>query len=68
MADQHIKSLRRVTNLRSLHLADTDVTDSSVQFLSNLRLLTQLDVQGTQITTTGVKRLRAGLPRCEIAY
>jgi serine/threonine protein kinase len=58
--------LARVDTLESLRLAHTRVTDGAIDDLARFKLLTELDLAGTAVTTDGAKRLAAALPKCRI--
>ena len=55
-------------NLTALSLSRTGVTDISVNWLAMLRKLTALHIVDTGITQSGVKRLKAALPNCEVTH
>ncbi len=52
--------------LESLDLSRTPVDDAAVQWLAQLRRLTQLKIQGTNLTAAAIEQLRTALPRCKI--
>jgi hypothetical protein len=61
----HLVGLQRLTHL-SLH--DTEIGDEAIPHLLRLRALQKLVVAGTRITTSGLARLRAGLPGAREVY
>lgn len=66
ITDDGVTALGSLNHLRILGLADCGLTDASVEQLGKLKALTQLMIQGTQISKDGVKRLQAMLPNCRI--
>lgn len=46
----------------------THVTDTVIPYLEKLANLCILDIEGTDVTADGVKRLRNALPKCDIRY
>ncbi|MBX9685371.1 MAG: hypothetical protein K2X27_01640 [Candidatus Obscuribacterales bacterium] len=53
-------------SLRNLDLSGTKIGDQSVPFLQRLQRLETLDVRGTQLSQTGLDRLKAALQNTEI--
>ena len=74
--DKDLAVLRDLPELRHLVLSEPwpfvhsfkgQITDATVEVLIGLKQLQTLNVRGTEISEAGVSRLRAALPRCEIA-
>lgn len=57
-ADCVLEALKNCTKLRRLELRCCDLTDASLQHLSNLKKLDVLDFSGTKITGSGLRALR----------
>ena len=66
ITDDGVEPLTTLNHLRILGLADCGLTDASVERLGKLKALTQLMIQGTQISRDGLQRLQAMLPNCRI--
>jgi hypothetical protein len=64
--DKDIKVLHAFRALGMLDLGNTFVTDACIGDLEVLRSLVWLDVTGTDITNSGVARLKRRLPNCNI--
>ena len=60
----HFKKLDR---LESLWLQQSPVTDAGLRYLEGLHLQ-HLEIEGTDITDAGVRRLRQALPGCNIDW
>ena len=54
--------------MTGVDLSSTRVTDAGLVHLQELPSLEVLDLRVTQVTVTGVKELRAALPKCEIVH
>jgi hypothetical protein len=55
--DDTLRSIAQCSRLRYVHLADTAVTDRSLDGLSRLPDLMRLDLSGTDVTEKGIRRL-----------
>ena len=64
----HPPSLKGLTDLGSLNLANTKVTDAGLKHLKGLTKLQEVDLMLTQVTDAGVKKLQLALPKCEILH
>jgi hypothetical protein len=62
--DADLKHLRDLTDLKILHLGQTELTDSGLAHLKGLTNLEQLSLDRTKITDTGLARLK-GLTRLQ---
>ncbi len=54
--------------LEELDVRDTDVTDFLLYDLRGFQSLKRLDVRGTNVTPTGMEKLKQALPDCEVRY
>ena len=64
---EHVKGhLKGLTQLATLDLRYTQVTDASLNHLKELTQLQTLYLGGTKVTDEGVKKLQQALPNCEI--
>jgi hypothetical protein len=59
-------NLRRLPELRTLSLVNTNVDDTDVDALSALRNLRILALTGSRMTRRGVAMLARALPQCAI--
>jgi len=59
-------ALKNLPCLRAVDLSHTPICDSDLAHVIPLKELRQLDLQGTQVTTEGVKTLQQALPNCRI--
>jgi internalin A len=55
-----------LSKLSGLVLSETNVTDSGLAHLKELKNLSFLDVTGTRVTDAGIKELKQALPRLTI--
>jgi hypothetical protein len=65
ITDQGLIHLTRLTNLQTLNLAGTKVTDNSLHYLEGLPLK-ELNVRGTQITSEAIARLKERIPVLQV--
>jgi|GEM_PF-5865019 len=61
-----IARIRHMDSLQSLFLSETSVDDDCIQWLCEMKNLKLLTVYDTNISKSGVERLRACLPECAI--
>ena len=66
VTDRGAETLSAMPQLEILSLRNGKITDVAVDSLTKLKHLKRLDVVNTNLTDTGLARLRAGLPNCEI--
>ena len=59
----HLKGL---TNLQSLNLHGTKITDAGLAHLKGMTSLESLTLSNTKVTSAGVKHLQTALPKCKI--
>lgn len=64
--DEALTQLTGLHKLTKLELSYTRITDASVDKLLEFKRLQTLHLTGTLLTPEGVKRVREGLPRCQI--
>ena len=57
---------RIVTQVTSVDLSRTEVTDAGLAHLKGMTGLEGLGLRGTQVTDAGVEKLQAALPKCMI--
>jgi hypothetical protein len=63
-----LSELRGLGHLRDLSLRWLAITDASLVHLKELKGLTQLDLQDTNVTVEGIALLREALPNCRITH
>jgi hypothetical protein len=51
-----------------LVLRGTTIGDAGLRQLHGLSALSDLDIEGTQVTQAGIDDLRAALPQCRISW
>lgn len=66
ISDQGLESLKSLPNLQKLELSYTRIGDAGVDALLAMKQLKTLHLTGTRVTSTGLKKLKEGLPKCEI--
>jgi internalin A len=59
-------NLHALSQLQTLELGGTGVSDAALVYLQGLSQLQYLDLSGTNVTDQGVKKLQQALPNCEI--
>jgi Ran GTPase-activating protein (RanGAP) involved in mRNA processing and transport len=59
--------LKELTNLKFLHLRNTQISDAGLVHLKGLTKLERLDLRDTQVTDAGVSELQKALPNCKIS-
>ena len=62
---RHVSGLSRLTYLR---LNRTRITDACVDDLLRLGHLDKLEVEGTDLSPDGIRRLEEGLPFCTVIH
>jgi hypothetical protein len=68
VGDEGLAHLKDLRNLRHVNLIGSKITDASIPVLLQWTKLEYLGIADTQISREGAKRLRAGLPECEVDY
>jgi hypothetical protein len=69
ITDAGLVHLRGMARLNSLSLQDNrGVTDAGLAHLESLKFLGTLNLRGTRVTATGITKLQAVLPNCEIEW
>ena len=61
-----MKKLLPLTKLDWLLLSDTALTDAGLRQLAKMPHLHRLTISGTKVTTAGVNRLKAAIPRLTV--
>lgn len=59
-------SLRQFSQLQQLQLGNLPLSDNDVVHILDLPNLKSLVVSGSKLTSVGIDRLKAGLPRCQV--
>ena len=65
---QPIVYLKALSNLETLTLNSTQISDAGLVHLKDLTNLRYLGLNGTQITDAGLAELQQALPSCEINH
>jgi hypothetical protein len=52
--------------LKNLDLRGTNITDTGLKHVQNLKSLQMIGLLGTKVTSAGVKDLQAALPKCKV--
>ncbi len=68
ITDDALELLRHFPRLQWLCLEDTSISDYGLHSLVGLVSLTRIELQGTNVTETGVAMLQQSLPACEIDW
>ena len=68
MTDAGLENLKALTELETLGLAGTQVTDAGLPYLKGLAKLLSLNLGHTKVTEEGVRKLKQGLPDCQISH
>ncbi|MCC9605568.1 protein kinase [Blastopirellula sp. JC732] len=55
-------------NLRKLEFRFPEITDATIPFLSQLKQLTELNLEGSGISQAGYEQLKTALPDCKIQW
>lgn len=66
--DEALKHLAALPKLVELQLQDTPISDAGVETLAGMKQLTTVDLSTTRVTKAGYEKLRAALPKCNIAW
>lgn len=61
-----MKEVAAMSDLSTLSLSYTKVTDAGLKELATLKHLTVLDLKGTSATKKGIAEVQRMLPNCEI--
>ena len=65
VTDAVLGEVKKMPNLRSLHLDDTQVTDVGMKELKGLKNLTHVALGKTLVTDAGAKELSQALPNAK---
>lgn len=68
MTDDTMKCFRDFPRLHSLILLKPNISDAGLEHLVGLTRLRKLYIEDTEVTATGVEKLRKALPNCEFGY
>lgn len=68
LTDTGLEHLKDLTNLKYLHLRNTQITDAGLKHLEGLTNLKVLGLKTTKVTDGGVDTLKQALPMCRIEY
>jgi hypothetical protein len=66
ITDKGVALLRGMTQIEDLDLTDARATDSSISSLATLISLKRIVLSGTQVSDSGIARLRQALPDCDV--
>jgi Leucine-rich repeat (LRR) protein len=61
-----VTNLKECSQLRTLDLKETKVSDTALEHIKGLTQLQSLSLTDTNVTDDGVKKLRQALPTCRI--
>jgi hypothetical protein len=56
------------TNLDTLWLSNTKVTDESLEHFKKLTTVRRIVLRGTKVSKEGVEQLRKALPKCTVEH
>ena len=68
ISDAGIRHLIGLKQLQDLKLGKTNITDAGLDSLGEIASLERLGLDGTKVTPSGVAKLQALLPKCEIVW
>lgn len=66
IGDADMELIGTFTNLKSLFLVGTRITDASIPHLKKLKNLQRLDITGTKISEQGKRDLQTPMPELKI--
>jgi hypothetical protein len=66
--DDGLEALREFGDLQWLSLINTAISDRSLRHLKDIKSLRWLFLVGTKVTASGLEKLEAALPGCEIKW
>ncbi len=66
--DREAEFLSACTELQSLVLADTKITDAGIKYFRDMRKLESLNLEGTLVTKPAVLELHSALPNARIIF
>ncbi len=66
VTDKGLESLKTLPKLSKLELSYTRITDAGIESLLAMKQLKVLHLTGTRVTSEGLKKIKAGLPGCEV--
>jgi hypothetical protein len=68
VTDRCLQVLARMPNLIHLDVSTNPITDDGPVYFTTMSSLKKLNLADTQVTENGIRKLRAALPDCEIAW
>lgn len=68
ITDEGLKHLTGLKKITKLSLVYTEISDASIPIFCGFENLSRIDVRNTKITETGVNKLLAQFPKCEIEH
>ena len=68
VADNDLRQLKGLSNLRALWLTGTPITDKGLKYLNGLENLRELSLVSTDVTDKGIEKLQKALPNCKIHH
>jgi hypothetical protein len=68
VSDNSLRQLMDMPKLDNVDLTNTSITDAGLEFLSKIKTLEYLHVEGTRVTANGISQVRSALPNCEVAW
>ena len=66
--DHQLKRVGRLTNLKTLALDNTQITDAGLVHLEGMHGLRELNLRYSKVTAEGVEKLQMALPECRILF
>lgn len=68
ITDENLKFIKPFAALQRLDVSFTHVTNSSIPTIAELRNLTSLVLDGSEVSRAGAKQLKLALPKCRVSY
>lgn len=66
ITDKGLESVKALPSLQKLELSYTRIGDGGIDTLLTMKQLKTLHLTGTRVTPAGLKKLKEGLPKCEV--
>lgn len=66
ITDKGLDSLKALPSLQKLELSYTRIGDGGADTLAAMKQVKTLHLTGTRVTAAGLKKLKEGLPNCEV--
>ena len=64
--DGMFRNLKGLPRLKEADVADSQITDVTLEHLSQFTTLRKLDVRGTNVCDEGVGKFKEAVPECEV--